>query len=158
MKLIPLLAAGFLLGATVSALAADLGDQIKVEALIVTKAELRRHFSAPEGDTWRPATYADLEASRGPGQPDYLVVRFRELVPGHYSGEAQARIDGQKNYSGEAQARIDGQKNVTSLNVGLHFNSGWVEYLIPRDGFIYAAPGKPGGPEVAVAWNSLHAK
>jgi hypothetical protein len=128
------------LGASAASLEANLVS----EALIVTKAELRRHLSAPEDDAWRPATYADLEASRGPGQPDYLVVRFQQKVLGHYTGEAEARING--------------DKHGTKLNVMLHFNKGWVEYFIPLDGLMYGGFGKPGSPTVTVAWNSLQAK
>lgn len=124
--------------------AASLSDGIKAEAIIVTKAELRRHLSAQEGDQFRPSSYADLEASRGSDQPDYLVVRFLELKPGHYFGEAEARIAG--------------NPNGVRLNVMLHFNKGWVEYFIPLDGLIYGMHGQVGHPEVSVTWKSLHAK
>lgn len=127
-----------------AAAAAPLKDSIKIEAMIVTKAELRRHMSAPEEDRLRPATYADLEASRGSAQPDYLVVRFLEIRPGHFWGEAEARIDS--------------SRGGTKLNVVLHFNRGWVEYFIPLDGGIYSTPNKEGGPVVSVTWNSLQAE
>ena len=133
-----------LVALTLGAVAAPLQDSIVSEALIVTKAELRRHFSAPDADPWRPATYADLVASRGPGQPDYLVVRFQLQVPGHYFGEAEAKING--------------AKNGTKLNVMLHFNRGWVEYFIPLDGIIYGPSTDSGIPTVQVTWNSLKAK
>ncbi|MDQ5977951.1 MAG: hypothetical protein QG602_923 [Verrucomicrobiota bacterium] len=142
MKFLTTLACLFALA--LGASAASLEANLVSEALIVTKAELRRHLSAPEDDAWRPATYTDLEASRGPGQPDYLVVRFKQKVLGHYSGEAEARINGAPH----------GNK----LNVMLHFNKGWVEYFVPLDGLIYGGFGKPGGPTVTVVWNSLHAK
>lgn len=131
---------------TLGASAASLEANLVSEALIVTKAELRRHLSAPEDDPWRPATYADLAASRGPGQPDYLVVRFRQKVPGHYFGEAEVRING--------------AKHGTRLNVTLHYNKGWVEYFIPLDGgmYGYGPDQKPGGPTAAVSWHSLKAK
>jgi hypothetical protein len=133
-----------LVALSLSEAAASLQDNLICEALIVTKAELRRHMSSSEDDQLRPATYGDLEASRGPGQPDYLVVRFRQQVPGHYFGEAEARIDG--------------SKHGTKLNVTLHYNKGWVEYFIPLDGVMYGSPGKAGGPAVAVTWNNLKAK
>lgn len=144
MKILSALAClfAFTLGASA---ASPLQDNLVSEALIVTKAELRRHLSTSEDDAWRPATYADLEASRGPGQPDYLVVRFQQRVLGHYYGEAEARING--------------SEHGTKLNVMLHFNRGWVEYFIPLDGHMYGVFGKqPGGPVVAVVWNSLKAK
>lgn len=124
--------------------ASSLSERIKVDAMIVTKAELRRHMSAQASDQLRPSSYADLEASQGAAQPDYLVVRFLELVPGHYFGEAEARIADNSN----------GLK----LNAMLHFNKGWVEYFIPLDGLIYGVRGKTGSPEVSITWNSLHAK
>lgn len=135
-----------------AASAAPLKHGIKIDALIVTKTELRRHMAALADDRFRPATYADLEASRGEAQPDYLVVRFLTTVPGHYSGEAEAKIDG--------------NKHGTKFNVVLHFNQGWVEYFIPLDG-----PGwrsqerdgtnvriRKGGPLVVVEWNHLDSK
>ena len=124
--------------------AASLEDKLVSDALIVTKAELRRHLSAPDDDKWRPATYADLAASRGPAQPDYLVVRFQQKVLGHYYGEAEARING--------------AHHGTRINVVLHYNKGWVEYFIPLDAVIYGPDQKPGGPAVTVVWNSLRAK
>lgn len=127
----------------VPAFAGQLAENIKVEALVVTKAELRRHLAAPDNDPWRPATYNELEASRGPAQPDYLVMRFLASVPGHYYGEVEARIDG--------------AKHGTRQNVVLHFNPGWVEYFIPLDGRAWPIR-RPGGPTVAVNWNSLDAK
>jgi hypothetical protein len=142
MKILPTLAC--LLTLALGASAAALQDNLVSEALIVTKAELRRHLAAPEDDPWRPATYADLAASRGPAQPDYLVVRFRPKVPGHYDGEAEARLNG--------------AKHGTKLNVTLHFNPGWVEYFIPFDGVMYGPDQKPGGPTVTVSWNRLQAK
>jgi len=142
MKSIRYAALSFALALT--AHASSLSESIKVDAMIVTKAELRRHMSAQEGDQLRPSSYADLEASQGAAQPDYLVVRFLELKLGHYFGEAEARIADNPN----------GFK----LNVMLHFNKGWVEYFIPLDGMIYAVRGKAGSPAVLVTWNSLHAK
>jgi len=150
MKPIPYLVLVFL-AATASG-AAPLQDNIKIDALIVTKAELRRHLVAPEDDHFKPATYRDLEASSGAAQPDYLVVRFQTKVPGHYAGEAEARIDGNKH----------GFK----LNVLLHFNRGWVEYFIPLDGLGWwgmertgtSMRLKEGGPTVKVDWNSLHSE
>lgn len=132
--------------------AANPRDNITIEALIVTKAELRRHMAAPEDDKFRPASYADLEASRSPSQPDYLVVRFLATVPGHYFGEAEAKIDG-------------GKRGV-KVNVTLHFNRGWVEYFIPLDGLAWQGMEhdgtnlrrKPGSPAVNVDWISLQAK
>jgi hypothetical protein len=141
MKKLSFIALACVLAAT--ACAASLKDNIKAEALIVTKTELRRHLSAPEDDLWRPATYANLEASRGPGQPDYLIVRFQQRKPGHYYGEAEARIDG--------------HKRGTRLNVVLHFNQGWVEYFIPLDGRGWPVR-REGGPTVTVDWNSLDSK
>jgi len=123
---------------------APLAASVKAEALIITKAELRRHLAADESDLWRPASYAELEASRGPSQPDYLVVRFLMKQPGHYSGEAEAHING--------------SKNGTKINVVLHFNQDWVEYFIPMDGVMYGPPGKTGRPEVSVVWNHLETK
>ncbi|RXK53644.1 hypothetical protein ESB00_18320 [Oleiharenicola lentus] len=143
MKSLPRLALLFLALGSVLA-ASPLADNITVEALIVTKAELRRHMAAGVDDTFRPATYDELEASRGEAQPDYLVARFRLKRPGHYSGEAEARIDG--------------ARQGTKLNVVLHFNKGWVEYFIPLDGLIYGGRGKEGGPKVAVSWNRLETK
>jgi hypothetical protein len=134
----------FLFASILPALAAPLEDNIASEALLVTKAELRRHLAADAGDAFRPATYAELEASRGEAQPDYLVLRFKLKKPGHYYGQVEARIDG--------------RKQGTRQEVVLHFNRGWVEYFIPLDGGVYAMPGAPGGPTVAVAWNELQAK
>jgi len=133
-----------LLAVALSAHGSPLADNIKVEAMIVTKAELHRHLSAGDSDRFRPATYAELAASRGAGQPDYLVMRFLELKPGHYSGEVEARID--HNANGIKQT------------VTLHFNKDWVDYFIPLDGFIYGVPGRPGSPAVSVSWNRLEAK
>jgi len=127
----------------ITARAASFKDNITIDALIVTKAELRRHMAAPDDDRLRPATYAELGASRGAAQPDYLVVRFLTTVPGHYFGEAEARINGAKH----------GPK----LNVLLHFNKGWVEYFIPLDGYGWSIR-QEGGPTVIVDWNSLDAK
>jgi hypothetical protein len=136
----------------VTAAAAPLQDNIRIDALVVTKAELRRHMAAPEDDRLRPATYADLEASRGAAQPDYLVVRFLTSAPGHYSGEAEAKIDG--------------NKHGTKLNVALHFNKGWVEYFIPLDGLGWRSHERVGAeiqlragtPGVVVIWNHLETK
>ena len=132
--------------------AAPLKDHITIDALVVTKAELRRHMAASEDDRFRPATYADLQASSGPGQAVYLVVRFLAKTPGHDFGEAEARIDG--------------NRNGTKLNVMLHFNKGWVEYFIPldslgwrsmeRDGTMIKL--RSGGPAVVVDWNRLESK
>lgn len=130
-----------LIAATTSA--ASLEDKIVAEAIIVTKAELRRHMAASEDDAWRPASYADLEASRGDKQPDYLVVRFRSIVPAHYYGEVEAKIDG--------------AKHGIRLDVVLHYNRGWVEYFIPLDGRSWPVR-KDGGPSVVVTWNSLKTK
>ena len=127
-----------------AAVAASLKDNIRIEALIVTKAELRRHMGAPAEDQLRPATYAELEASRGPSQPDYLVVRFLTTVPGHYTGVAEAKIDR--------------SRGGTRLNVMLHFNKGWVEYFIPLDGMVYSVFPKRGSPMVTVSWNTLEAE
>jgi hypothetical protein len=144
------LVTAWLLAAVAGAASPD--RNIRIDALVVTKAELRRHLAAPEGDRFRPATYAELEASRGTAQPDYLVVRFQMTTPGHYFGEAEASIDG--------------NRNGTKLNVVLHFNPGWVEYFIPLDGlawrsleFVDAKPRvRRGGPVVAVGWNRLESK
>jgi hypothetical protein len=144
MKILPAFACLFTLALALGASAAPLEDNLVSEALIVTKAELRRHLSAPESDAWRPATYADLAASRGPAQPDYLIVRFQQKVPGHYFGEVEIRING--------------AKHGTKLNVTLHYNKGWVEYFIPQDGRIYGPDQKAGGPTALVSWNSLKAK
>lgn len=124
--------------------AASLENNIKSEAAIVTKAGLRAHVAAGDGAPLRPATYAELGASRGEAQPDYLIVRFKLIQPGHYSGEAEARIDG--------------SKNGTKLNVALHFNKGWVEYYIPLDGVMYGPLASKDSPLVTVQWNSLQAK
>jgi hypothetical protein len=124
--------------------ASPLVDLITAEALIVTKAELRRHMAASDDDSFRPATYQDLAATQGAAQPDYLVVRFLTKKPGHYSGEAEARING--------------AKHGTKLNVMLHYNKGWVEYFIPMDSVIYGRPDKAGSPQVAVVWNQLETK
>lgn len=124
--------------------ASPLAENITAEALIVTKAELRRHMAAADDDVFRPATYGELEASRGEAQPDYLVVRFRPKRPGHYSGEAEARIDG--------------ARHGTKLNVVLHYNKDWVEYFIPLDGVMYGGRGHEGSPKVAVTWNRLETK
>lgn len=123
--------------------AAPLEEKIVAEGLIVTKAELRRHMAAPEGDGWRPASYSDLQMSRGEAQPDYLVVRFRSVIPGHYFGEAEAKFNG--------------ARHGTKLNVVLHFNKGWVEYFIPLDGIAWPMQ-KDGGPSVVVTWNKLETK
>jgi hypothetical protein len=133
-----------LLALTIGAHAAPLEDSLASEAMIVTKSELRRHMSAPDDDQLRQATYAELAASRGIGQPDYLVLRFRMKVPAHYFGQAEARLHGHKN--GWRQ------------DVVLHFNKGWVEYFIPLDGVMYAPDGTEGGPMLSVTWNSLKAK
>jgi hypothetical protein len=122
--------------------AAVLEERIQIEALIVTKAELRRHMGATETDALHPATYAELIASRGAAQPDYLVVRFFTSKPGHFSGEAEASIDG--------------QKQGTKLNVVLHYNKGWVEYFVPLDGVIFSSRKKEGSPTVTVKWNKLN--
>lgn len=124
--------------------AAPLADNITAEAFVITKAELRRHMAADETDPFRPATYHELTAALGPGQPSYLVVRFLMKQPGHYSGEAEAKING--------------GKTGTKLNVMLHFNQGWVEYFIPMDSVMFGPSNKAGCPEVAVTWNSLQAK
>jgi hypothetical protein len=50
--------------------AASIEANITIEAMIVTKAELRRHMAAPIDDIWRPASYADLERSRGEAQQE----------------------------------------------------------------------------------------
>lgn len=142
MKVLSALACWFALA--LGASAASLEDNLVSEALIVTKAELRRHLAAPESDPWRPATYADLAASRGPAQPDYLVVRFRQKVLGHYYGEAEVRING--------------AKHGTRLNVVLHYNGGWVEYFIPLDGGMYGPDHQPGGPAASVSWINLKVK
>lgn len=137
------LVAALLLSAT-SAFSAGLADQITAEGLLITKAELRRHFAAPEDDAFRPATYAELYAALGPAQPNYLVVRFHMKTQGHYYGEAEARING--------------AKHGTRLNVMLHFNNGWVEYFIPMDSVIFGLPNKEGSPSVTVVWNELKIK
>lgn len=150
MKFLRYLVVAGLLAAVAGAVPLD--RKIKIDALVVTEAELRRHMAAPEGDELRPATYADLEASRGAAQPDYLVMRFMMTTPGHYSGEVEARVDG--------------NRNGTKLNVVLHFNPGWVEYFIPLDGLGWRSMeivgDKPrlrsGGPVVAVGWNRLESK
>ena len=124
-------------------------EHIEIQAMIVTKAELRRHMSAPENDHFRPATYAELAASRGAAQPDYLVVRFLTTVPGHFNGESEAFIDGSRH----------GYKFTSAL----HFNKGWVEYFFPLDGVIYADRNKHDGdptlsgnsPNVSVNWSRL---
>jgi len=128
---------------------AGLADKIQIEALVVTRAELRRHFAAAEDDAWRPATFEDLTKSQGLAQPDYLVVRFRTSVPAHYNGEAEAKIDG-----GMWRTR---------LNVTLHYNKGWVEYFIPLDavGWRFTERNgtslhvRIGRPAVVVEWLSL---
>jgi hypothetical protein len=134
----------FLLALTIGTHGASPENHIASEAMIVTKSELRRHMSARDDDQLKPATYADLAASRGESQPDYLVLRFRMKVPGHYFGQAEARIHGHKN--GWRQ------------DVVLHFNKGWVEYFIPLDGVMYAADGAEGGPMLSITWNSLKTK
>jgi hypothetical protein len=134
----------FLLALLSPAFATPLEEGIISEGLIVTKAELRRHLAADANDHLKPASYAELAASRGEGQPDYLVLRFKLKVPGHYFGEVEARVDRPKN----------GLKQPVTL----HFNQGWVEYFIPLDGWMYAMPEKPGAPTVAVVWNKLQAK
>lgn len=127
-----------------TATAAPLEDNIEVDALLVTKAELRRHMSASETDQFIPATYSDLAATRGEAQPDYIVLRFKTTVLGHYSGEVQALINDSKN----------GLK----VNVTLHYNKGWVEYFIPMDGVIYGMQRTKGSPTVSVKWNRLRVK
>ncbi|HWA27526.1 MAG TPA: hypothetical protein VG734_17860 [Lacunisphaera sp.] len=130
---------------------AALKDNITAEGLVVTKAELRRHLAAPDDDRWRPATFGELEAARE-AQPNYLVVRFHTAVPGHYYGEAEARIDG--------------AKHGPRLNVVLHFNQGWVEYYIPLDGQAWRTRERKGdrpqlrtgSPLVTVEWNELNTK
>ncbi len=136
----------------VTASAASPKEKITIDALIVTKAELRRHLAAPEDDPWRPATFADLAASRDVAQPDYLVVRFLATQRGHYWGEVETKIDG--------------AKRGIKLDVTLHFNRGWVEYFIPLDGHGWRSverngtgiQPRKGGPTVTVDWNRLYSK
>jgi hypothetical protein len=71
-------------------------------------------------------------------------VRFRADVPGHYTGEAEVRIDG----------AVSG----TKLNVMLHYNPGWVEYFIPWDGAVFSLPDRDGTPSLEVSWNRLRVK
>ena len=142
MKII--LSATILCVSMLSSLASSLSDRIQVEAMVVTKAELRRHMAADVNDQLQPSSYSELFASQGDSQPDYLVVRFHELIPGHYFGEAEAQVN-------------EGPRGI-KLNVVLHFNKGWVEYFIPLDGYIYGMPGKQGAPVVTVKWNSITSK
>jgi hypothetical protein len=140
MKYLTYLAAALAL--SVAGLAAGLEKNITAEAAIVTKAGLRAHVAAGDDAPLHPATYAELAAALGDSQPSYLIVRFKTTVPGHYSGEAEARRDG----------GING----TKLNVVLHYNKGWVEYYIPLDSVSF--PQKPGSPSVTVHWNKLETK
>lgn len=133
-----------LLALTSTLVANPLANNIRSEALIVTKAELRRHMAAAEDDAFRPATYRELAASLGDAQPDYLVVRFLTTRLGHYTGEAEARVNGSPN----------GFK----INVVLHYNKGWVEYFIPLDSMSFGPPHKDGSPKVVVTWNKLETK
>jgi hypothetical protein len=134
--------------------AVPLQENIKIEAMIVTKTELRRHMAAPEDDKFRPATYAELSSIKpNPGrseQPDYLVVRFLTTNPGHYDGEAEAMVDGGRTYR-------------YKFSVMLHFNRGWVEYFIPVESITYFERANEKGlffpskncPVVTVRWNRL---
>jgi hypothetical protein len=127
----------------------DLSDKIRVETMIVTKAELRRHWSAGEKDRFRPSTRAELAAAYSDlKQPVYLVARFLPDMPGHYTGRYEVRCDGQLR---------------ASIPVGLHFTQGWVEYFIPLSGLVYAieltGPNmgrvKEGRPAVSGKWVGL---
>lgn len=127
----------------------DLSDSIRVETMIVTKAELRRHFSADEKDRFRPSTRAELAAAYSNlKQPVYLVARFLPDTPGHYTGRYEVRCDG--------QLRAD-------IPVALHYTEGWVEYFIPLSGIVYtidltgpnSGRAKEGRPSVSGKWVGL---
>lgn len=127
-------------------------DKIKVEAVVVTKAELRRHMAAEEGDSLKPSTREELtSAYQDLKQPVYLVVRFLPDAPGHYWGEIEVQVD--------AMGRA-------KIPVALHYTDGWVEYFIPLSGVVYAinrdgshiGRAKEGCPVVTTKWTKLEAK
>jgi len=100
-----------------------LKDRIKIDAVLVTKAELRRHMSATENDRIIPSTRKELKSAYTDlKQPVYLVVRLFPDVPGHYTGELEINVDGYRT---------------TEFLVALHFTRGWVEYFIPLSGIAY---------------------
>ncbi len=129
---------------------AALEDTIRVEALLVTKAELRRHMAADESDALRPSTRVELHAAYEKlQQPVYLVVRLLPDQPGHYTGELEAKIDNQYR---------------ATVPVALHYTKGWVEYYIPLGGISYAIKLNSmgvlveGSPRVATKWLTLAQK
>jgi hypothetical protein len=126
-----------------------LAEKIRVETMMVTKAELRRHFSAVENDRFRPSSRAELQAAyRNLKQPVYLIARFLPDTPGHYTGRYEVRCDGQV---------------VAAIPVALHYTEGWVEYVIPLSGMVYTIelggpkPGNPkeGSPSLSGKWVGL---
>lgn len=132
------------------AFAAPLQDRIKIEAVIVTKAELRRHLSATDDDQIIPSSRKELNSAyEDLKQPAYFVVRFLPDRPGHYTGDLEIKID--------AQHRI-------TLPVALHYTEGWVEYFIPLSGMLYARKHNSpwefveGSPVVAMKWIGLAQK
>jgi hypothetical protein len=50
----------FLCWAASNVFAARLAEQITAEAVLVTKAELQRHFSASDDLAWQSSSYVDL--------------------------------------------------------------------------------------------------
>jgi hypothetical protein len=149
MKNLLCLALVFVLAAS-SADAARLEEAIKIEAVVVTKAELRRYMTAGENDSLRPSMRVELNAAYEElKQPVYLVVRFLPDRPGHYSGELEVKID--------AQPRA-------IIPVALHFTKGWVEYFIPLSGIVYARKREgpwelvEGSPVIATKWIKLDQK
>ncbi len=48
------------LALALTACASSLSEKNKVDAMIVTKTELKRHMSAQEGDQLRPSRYAKV--------------------------------------------------------------------------------------------------
>ena len=148
MKKIVWLAVSFAVFAVICR-ADDLSDRIRVETIIVTKAELRRHLSAEEKDRFRPSSRAELQAAyRNLKQPVYLIARFLPDTPGHYTGRYEVRCDGQV---------------VAEIPVALHYTEGWVEYFIPLSGMVYTielngpkvGSPKEGGPSLSGKWFGL---
>ncbi|MBP9913243.1 MAG: hypothetical protein KBF26_07520 [Opitutaceae bacterium] len=125
---------------------AALEDTIRIEALLVTKAELRRHMAADESDALRPSTRVELHAAYEKlQQPVYLVVRLLPDQPGHYTGQLEVRVDNQHR---------------ATVPVALHYTKGWVEYFVPLSGITYAIKLNSlgvmeGSPRVATKWLTL---
>jgi hypothetical protein len=140
----------FILALGVVVFASPGQDRIKIEAVVVTQAELHRYMADGEERSLRPSTRAELESVYADlQQPVYLVVRLLPDVPGHYAGELEIKVD--------AQSRA-------VLPVALHYPKGWVEYFIPLSGIVYARKRNSpwelvaGNPIITTKWTELSQK